>query len=130
MKKTLLTIAAVLLTTTTASAELTPATYFEIEVKARELMISGMEERLACMQNPDCPDNQAAEIDESAQSAILNMHMEYDTTPSLVAGYYTNNSQAVDDYFRYNIDLQVTLNQLTDSYESISDAITPLLEAR
>jgi hypothetical protein len=127
MKKILMTIMAVLLTTA-AHAELSPATYFEIEIKARELTITGMRERLTCMQDLSCPDSQAAEIDEASQTTISNMYQGYNTTPSRIATYYTQNSQAVDDYFRYNIELQVTMNQLTATFESVSDEIKPLLE--
>lgn len=128
MKKTLITIMTLLLITATAYAELNPTTYFEIEIKARQLAITGMQERLACMQDQNCPDSRAAEIDEIFQAVIINMYMKYNTTPSQVAAYYTHNSQAVDDYLRYNINLQVTLNQLTATFESVSDKIRPLLE--
>ena len=127
MKKILMTIIAVLLATV-AHAELSPATYFEIEIKARELTIAGMQERLACMQDQNCPTGQAAEIDAVSQATISNMYLEHNTTPSRIAAYYTHNSQAVDDYFRYNIELQVTMNQLTATFESVSDEIKPLLE--
>lgn len=127
MKKVLMTIIAVLLATA-AHAELNSATYFEIEIKARELTITGMRERLACMQDQNCPASQAAEIDEASQTAISNMYMEYNTSPSRVAAYYTHNSKVVDNYFRYNIELQVTMNQLAAIYDSVSDEIKPLLE--
>ena len=130
MKKTLIIIIVMLFTPLLAYADLSPASYYEIEIRELQLTISGMEERLACMRDQNCTADEALAIDETNQMQIIKLYREYNTTPSKRAAYYTHNSQEVDDYYNKNLKIQSTFNKLTDTYELLSDEINTLLEVQ
>lgn len=113
-----------------AYADLSPASYYEIEIRELQLTISGMEERLVCMRDQNCTADEALAIDETNQMQIIKLYLEYNTTPSKRAAYYTHNSQEVDDYYNKNLKIQTTFNKLTDTYELLSDEINTLLEVQ
>ena len=127
MKTTIITAIYILLAAPFALA-MDPATYFEIEVAARQITIDGMQARLACMQDSDCPSSRAASIDEETQTRVVNRHLESDISPSRLAAYYSQNTKAINDYLAHDLNLQITLNQLTATFDSLSDEINALLE--
>lgn len=111
------------------AAAIDPETYYEIEVRARELNIEGMEARLLCMQN-GCDLQSQYAIDEEYQKRNILLHEEYDITPSQLAGWYTQNMEETEKYLLTSPNLQLQLEHLSFSYENLSDAITTLQEAQ
>jgi hypothetical protein len=128
--KNILTIVLFIVTTSgIAFAGIDPQTYFEIEVKARQMTLAGMDKRLACMKN-GCPLAEQYAIDEEYRQKILNMYEEYGTTPSRLSAWYTHHAEETKNYLLTHPRLQLQFDDLDYSFETLSDAINTLLEAR
>jgi hypothetical protein len=128
--KNFLTILFFLLTTSgTALAGMDPQTYFEIEIRARQLTLESMEQRLACMKN-GCPLPEQYAIDEECWQRILGMHSEYSITPSRLSGWYSNHMNETEGYLLSHPRLKLQLDDLDTSFETFSDAITTIREAQ
>jgi len=103
--------------------------YYEIEIKARELTLESMEKRLACM-NDNCPLADQFAIDEEYIQKIDLMHEGYSTTPSQLAAWYTQHAKEAESYFLTSPRLQIRLDELNISFDTLSDSIKTLLEAQ
>ena len=109
--------------------DMAPHTYFEIEIRARQLTLDGMEARLLCMQN-DCPESELHTLDQDNFNKVLAMHEEYGTTPSRLSGWYSNHMQETEGYLLNNPQIMIRLDELETSFEALSDAIKTLAEVQ
>lgn len=110
-------------------AQITPAVYFEIEIKAQQMTIEGQEKRLACMQ-AGCSMQEQYNIDGEYQTKIFNMYSQYGTSPSKMAAYYTHHDKEVDAFLENDEALQFQMDQLNETFEMISEEIRALVEAQ
>ena len=108
---------------------MTSELYFELEIKAQEMTIEGQKKRLECMQN-SCPMSAQYKIDGDYQTKISQIYEEQGTTPSKVAAYYTHHYKDIDKYLEENNTIQTKLEELTQTYEEISQEIRALVEAQ
>ncbi|RLB75752.1 MAG: hypothetical protein DRH06_07335 [Deltaproteobacteria bacterium] len=110
-------------------ANMTSELYFELELKAQEMTIQGQNERLQCMQN-SCPMSAQYKIDGDYQTKIFQVYQEQGTTPSKVAAYYTHNYKKIDTYLKENESLKNKMDELSQTFEEISQQIRTLVEAQ
>ncbi|MDH3393797.1 MAG: hypothetical protein OEL66_07295 [Desulfobulbaceae bacterium] len=129
MKNIFIIFCCLLMSIEVAAAEQSPQTYYEIEIKARELTLEGMEKRLECML-AGCSVSEQLAIDERYQEKIMAMHEEYSTTSSQLAAWYTHHALETENYFLTSPQLQMRLDELETSFETLSDKINILLEVR
>lgn len=111
------------------SADITPGLYFELEIKSSRLNLESMEKQLSCFQR-GCPDSERYAISDEYEQKTVALHKARQTSASRLSGWYTRNADMVDTYLLTNPNLQIQLEELAASFEVLSDAIKPFLEAQ
>lgn len=110
-------------------AQMTPQQYYEAEMKAQEITLEGKQAQLECAQR-ECLLSEIYSIDGDYQLKVINLYKEYETTPSKIVVYYTNNEKEIKEYLSNNESLQSTMEENLENFEMISHKIQTLVEAQ
>lgn len=116
--------------TTWALANLTPQSYWALEVEIRTLTIEGMQKRVECLSQEACSLDQQMELSSQYQEKINQVFKNYGTTPSKELVYENRNREAVEKYFNENEEVLEKIEELKEKFENYSNQLSALMEER
>ncbi|MFA7062096.1 MAG: hypothetical protein WC156_14920 [Pedobacter sp.] len=129
MKKIILLSVLVMLFAATSvfAAELTPETFVQADMEARQATIKGMSDRLALLSSRTATVQEETQLNAVTEQQVSAVFIKFGTTQSDHLVYAEKNAAAIADFLEANPDYQATNDSLSAQFSDISNRINTVL---
>lgn len=124
---TLSLVALLLAATTLCAAELTPETFIQADIEARQATIKGMADRLALLSTGTATIQQETQLNAKTEQQVSAVFGNYGTTQSDHLVFAEKNGAVIADFLEANPDYQSTYDSLNAQFSDISNRINTIL---
>lgn len=115
------------ITSNVFAVELTPETFFQADIEARQVTIEGMYDRLDLLSSGTATMQEEMQLNEATEQQVSAVFAKYGTTQNDHLVYAQKNTEALAQFLEINPDYQAAYDSLNDQFEAASDSINALL---
>lgn len=110
------------------AVELTPETFIQIDIEAREATLSGMQERLALLGTENVAVQDEVQLNTATEELVAGVFARYGITQNDHGVYAEKNAKAIGEFLESRPDYQEAYESLDVRFADISNSINTLLE--
>lgn len=109
------------------AAELTPETFTQADIEAREVTNLGMADRLELLSSGTVTIQEENQLNSSTEQMVQAVFDKYDTTQSDHLVYSEKNATAIAEFLEENPDYQTIYDSLNAQFSDILNSIDAIL---
>lgn len=129
MKKNIILflVAYLLSSSSLLAVELTPETFTQADIEAREVTILGMADRLELLSSGTVTIQEENQLNSSTEQMVIAVFYKYGTTQSDHLVYSEKNATAIAEFLEANPDYQTIYDSLNTQFADILNSIDAIL---